>query len=110
MKKYYVAALLAAATLTSFASSASAQRYLDDYRGREINDVKDALRRDGYSDVGHITTRRGRYALMYDGRTCIALHGGYGLIDDIDIFDPRDCGARPRPPGPRPWGPPPPRY
>ncbi len=108
MRKLFVAILLTGAALTSAASTASAQRYLDDYEGREINSVKDSLRRQGFSDAGHVTKRRGTFAVMFDGRTCIQLHGSRGVIDEIDVTDPRDCGVRPRPSGPRPWGPPPP--
>lgn len=111
MRKFFVALLVCGTTLTSITSTASAQRYLEDYLGREINRVKDSLRRQGFEDAGRITKRRGTYALMFDGRTCVALHGGRGVIDEIDTVDPRDCGARRRPsePSQRPWGPPP-RY
>jgi hypothetical protein len=121
MKKFFIAILISGAALTSVVSSASAQRYLDDYRGRQINDVKDSLRDQGFRDSGRISNRRGSYALMFDGRTCIALHGSRGVIDEIATFDPRDCDQRRGPPPPPPrgygnqqqpgWGPPPPpRY
>jgi hypothetical protein len=123
MKKFILAILVGGAALTSAVTTASAQRYLDDYRGREINSVKDSLRYQGFRDAGRISNRRGSYALMFDGRTCIALHGSRGVIDEIATFDPRDCDPRRGPPPPPPrgygappppppgWGPPPPpRY
>ena len=97
MKKYLVSAVVAGLTLSAFAGPASAQRYLDDYVGRRINAVKDDLRDQGFRDVGRISDRRGSYALMFDGRTCLALHGGRGVIDDIDRLDSRDCDTRRRP-------------
>jgi hypothetical protein len=113
LKKFLIGMLLAGATLASVVSSAEAQRYLDDYRGRDINDVKNSLRRQGFRDAGHVTKRRGTYALMFDGRNCIALHGGRGVIDEINMSDPRDCGERRRPREShedRRSGPPTPRY
>ena len=97
MKKYFVSAVVAGVALSTFAGSASAQRYLDDYVGQRINAVKDDLRDQGFRDVGRISDRRGSYALMFDGRTCLALHGGRGVIDDIDRLDRQDCDPRRRP-------------
>lgn len=97
MRKSLIRALICSAALMSVISVASAQRYsLDDYLDRNINEVKDSLRDQGYDDVGHITKRSGTWALMYDGRNCIALHGGRGVIDDIDTFDRRDCERQDR--------------
>jgi hypothetical protein len=97
MKKFLLSAIVAGIAVSALAGSASAQRYLDDYVGRRINAVKDDLREQGFRDVGRISDRRGSYALMFDGRTCLALHGGRGVIDDIDRLDRRDCDTRRRP-------------
>lgn len=76
----------------STVTMANAQgRNLDEYLGVGINAAKGSLYEQGFRDAGH-RTRHGRsWALMWNGRTCVALHGYRGVIDDVDVFHPRNC-------------------
>lgn len=96
IRQYFAGALICCAGLVSAAPAVTAQQYLDQYLDRDIERVKQSLRNDGFEDVGHLTKRGATWALMYDGRTCVALHGSRGRIDDIDTFRDRDCERRGR--------------
>jgi hypothetical protein len=94
IRQYLAGAAICCATLFGVAPAVTAQQFLEQYLDGDIESVKQSLRNDGFEDAGHVTKRGATWALMYDGRTCIALHGSRGRIDDIDHFRDRDCERR----------------